>query len=691
MTGFAFYSCEDVVDNPAQDPAQSWNYSVSVKFENFTGVTYQAPTTLYVINEENTLMGTITTDAAPAAGDYGTYAGTLTGSIGNNLTITTKIGNDLAKQDGTLASAVENGIVQTADVPIKIYNANSGTLTTAAAKLENTSAIVKFKTNELFASDKLTFTAKDQAFEIAINEEFDPTVGILYAAVPATGTDKGDITIAATSKDGFMRGYTLNGENYPVTKGVVTDYSAVAIPFEKTGVDLTVWDANCRKENDWSENATTSFSETISDGKTFVITQSGEKSINTDVTISGNEDEEVALTLNNIRLKKYHSFQIQNGATFNLTLIGENEFDRLNLNSPYVKKGTGTWAFNELNIGGSFHFDGENNVVVDYAAEYTIDEDMELTHMSVYSGGKLTIADNKKVNITSKNDPAVSIYFGTLKVGKGATLKAESKLSNNHNVIKLESGTFDIGDNATVIAQGGKNGTALAIECNNDKQKAELNVGKLATVDFIGGPEGTIGYGITVQVPGYQGTTVNIKLDEGAKLTATGIDRAGINFFVVNWSSGSSTDHTVNISLAKDATITTEDTGEQGMGMNSYLNKAAFNITGEGSIEAKSAAKAGIYFGGYSCSYNIKGCNISAIGGTDMPGMTLSAPISITKDVKSFKATTGMTTDPLYISDDQSEAKEIELKDLVGEANVAKFNDAIADGIRTITPKPAEK
>ncbi|MDO4984383.1 MAG: hypothetical protein Q4E48_01685 [Prevotella sp.] len=26
MTGFAFYSCEDVVDNPAQDPAQSWNY-----------------------------------------------------------------------------------------------------------------------------------------------------------------------------------------------------------------------------------------------------------------------------------------------------------------------------------------------------------------------------------------------------------------------------------------------------------------------------------------------------------------------------------------------------------------------------------------------------------------------------------------------------------------------------------------
>ena len=127
MTGFAFYSCEDVVDNPAQDPAQSWNYSVSVKFADFdfsaqpndpvTGEpnAYVAPTTLYVLNEQNTLMGTITTDAAPAAGDYATYAGTITGSIGNNLIITTKIGNDLDKQDGTLASAIKNGIVGNED------------------------------------------------------------------------------------------------------------------------------------------------------------------------------------------------------------------------------------------------------------------------------------------------------------------------------------------------------------------------------------------------------------------------------------------------------------------------------------------------------------------------------------------------------------------------------------------------
>ena len=107
MTGFAFYSCEDVVDNPAQDPAQSWNYSVSVKFadfdfngavdENSVPYTYKAPTTLYVLNEENTLMGTITTDAAPAIGDYGTYAGTLTGSIGNNLIRVEFYSNDICR------------------------------------------------------------------------------------------------------------------------------------------------------------------------------------------------------------------------------------------------------------------------------------------------------------------------------------------------------------------------------------------------------------------------------------------------------------------------------------------------------------------------------------------------------------------------------------------------------------------
>ena len=41
MTGFAFYSCDDVIDNPAtgkQDPSNpnaTWTYEVGIKFVDF--------------------------------------------------------------------------------------------------------------------------------------------------------------------------------------------------------------------------------------------------------------------------------------------------------------------------------------------------------------------------------------------------------------------------------------------------------------------------------------------------------------------------------------------------------------------------------------------------------------------------------------------------------------------------------
>ncbi len=291
MTGFAFYSCEDVVDNPAKDPAQSWNYSVSVKFDAFdftnqatdpvTGEdnVYKVPTTLYVLNEENTLMGTITTDAAPTAGNYGTYAGTLTGTIGNNLIITTKIGNDLAKQDGTLASAIENGIVQTAEVPIKIYNANSGTLTTGAAKMENTAAIAHVSSWQIKGGDKITFVADDQPFEWTVYEEFNTpaTSQDLYIAIPTSADPEAEYTISSDSKDGFTRGLTLKLADYPsLAKGKVSIYLGYP-QFIETGVDLTKYDAYKR---DNATNKTTGYYtlfQMINDDKSFIITQSGGK------------------------------------------------------------------------------------------------------------------------------------------------------------------------------------------------------------------------------------------------------------------------------------------------------------------------------------------------------------------------------------------------------------------------------
>lgn len=689
MTGFAFYSCEDVVDNPAQDPAQSWNYSVSVKFDNFDlsaapgGLTYKAPTTLYVLNEENTLMGTITTEAAPAADSktYATYAGTLTGSIGNNLILATKIGNDLAKQDGTLESAIENGIVQTAEVPIKIYNANSGTLTTAAAKMENKTAIAYTASWQIKGGDKIAVVADDQAFEWTAYEEFDPNKSAdLYIAIPTNTNPEAEYTISSDSKDGYSRGASFKLADWPtIVTGKVSTWIGW-LPLNETGVDLTKWEAYQRETN--KATGTLNFNKWINDDKTFIITQSGEKAIDANVVAIGNGGKNVAVTLNNIRLEKNNYFEISNGAKFAITLIGENKFEALNLNSPFTKKGDGTWKFNQLNIGGNTSWDG-SKYVVDYAAEYTIDEDLNLKHLSASNGAKLTIADGKKVSvINEEGNRAISVYRATFNIGKGATLKAESK-AKNQRVINIECADFNIGESATVSAQGYKDGYAMYLYNDNNNatnQKLNVNIGKNATVNLIGGTAESFGRGMYIRNK-YNATT-NITLDEGAILNATGIDRQAIYCYSDNDNSAYEDNSSVNFMIAKGAKITAEETAD-GQAFYAAVSGGKINFDGEGTLEAKSK-------GGYGMTlYNsdkffFNGGNIIAIGGKDNPAIS-GNPFTIGEKITSFKAQKGATA-TLYISNGGTETP---LEKLV--ANKDKFNDDTADGVRTITPKPAAK
>lgn len=69
MTGFAFYSCDDVIDNPAtgkQDPSNpnaTWTYEVGIKFAEFNSWyadvdgesvdAWKAPSTVYVYNKSS--------------------------------------------------------------------------------------------------------------------------------------------------------------------------------------------------------------------------------------------------------------------------------------------------------------------------------------------------------------------------------------------------------------------------------------------------------------------------------------------------------------------------------------------------------------------------------------------------------------------------------------------------------------
>lgn len=722
LTGFAFYSCDDVVDNPAQDPTQAWNYSVSVKFAEFdftaqptdpvTGEpnTYVAPKTLYVLNEQNTLMGTITTDVAPAAGDYATYAGKITGSIGNNLIITTKIGNDLAKQDGTLASAIKNGIVQTATVPIKIYNANSGTLTTASAKMENTATIAHIASSQIKGGDKITSVADDQPFEWTVYEEFNTpaTSQDLYIAIPTSADPEAEYTISTDSKDGFTRGLTLKLADYPsLAKGKVSIYLGYP-QFIETGVDLTKYDAFMRTDpnNTWYMNNIkngwgNTFNQKVEDGKTFTITQSGGVLDSLSVLVFGTTGKEINVTLNNIRLGKDRQLQLgvndgywyydgtqwvcENGAATNLTLIGETKVTTLSISCPLTFKGTGSLDYSRLDLNsyGKRTADYEwntYNYVKAGAATLNVDKDMELEYISVRDGATLNIADGKNVKVVGKAWPLVTIN-GTLKVGKGTTFEAENK-DMNATVMQL-NGKLEISEDAVVKLVGAKNCTALNANAYTN-QKTEVIIGKKAKVDLIGGPEGKVGRGATFTCNG-DDAIINVNLDEGASLTAIGIDNYGMYL-------DPNSNAVLNFNIAKNAKVVAEDTGDSNSAIYADVDNGILNITGEGAFEAKSNAGSGMELYRWGGEIIFKGGNITAIGGTDMPAIKVNnssstfKPFTIAPEIKKFTATTGMTSSPLYIALNDEEVK---IDDLV--ADKTKFNDATADGARTISPKPAKK
>ena len=692
MTGFAFYSCDDVVDNPVKDTNAEWNYSVSVTCPGFdfkgladpeTGdaFTYEVPKTLYVLNEEGQEIGTISTPTAPAVNTAATYSGTLKGALGGQkLIITTKVGSDLAKQDGTVKSAVENGIYQADTVAIKIYNANSQKVTTAAAKLKNSTAIVGTYHWDLRAEDKVQVTANNLSFEWTINKKYDPSVNsTFYLAIPTSGDQEEKITITNNGLDGITRVATITKENFPLPLNAGEYKWTQYIPFENTGVDLTVWDAKYRADGGTGVRTLWAY---INKDKSYTITQSGKEALDSvDIYVYGNKDDNVAVTINNIRLGKERYFGVYDGAKVAITLIGENKFETLTLNTPLTKNGDGTWAFEQLNIGGNAYWDG-SKYVVDYAAEYTINEDLNLKHLSSSNGAKLTIADGKKVSVINEKGTAVSVYRATFNIGKGATLTAESK-SKGSTVINIESADFNVGESATVLAQGYKDGNAMYLYNYNDNannQKLNINIGKNATVTLIGGPKEVLGRGMYIY--NYYNATTNITLDEGATLNATGIDRQGIYCYSRNYNSDYNDNSSVNFKIAKGAKITAEDTVD-GQGFYGAVSGGKINFDGEGTFEAKSNGSYGMILYN-SNNFFFNSGSIIAIGGKANPAV-YGNNFTIGEKITSFKAQKGAEATQ-YISNWGSEAL---LENLV--ADKTKFEDKTdaTAGTRTITPKPA--
>ena len=707
MTGFAFYSCDDVIDNPAQGDSTVWKCTTNVKFADFdfNGIpdpetsepyAFEAPKTLYVFNEQLEPLGTIETETPPAAGISAKYTGNLTGTIGDNLILTTKVGTDYAKQDGTLKSVVENGIVQTAKVAVRMYSTPNHELTTYDAKMENEVAIAHLDMGWLNAGSEITFESEniasdDKMLTLKVGE--DVKTWDLYVAVPIDLSKEFDYTLLANKANGEIASAEM--EDLTLEKGKINALNPETLePYHIAqkilGIDLTKYDAYMRSSEDpgdawYMDNINNGWIPTYwygdGDDYSFIVTQSGEATLDSlRVNFSGNIDKKASLTLNNVRLGKDCYFEVQGGATFDITLIGENKFGMLNLNSPFAKKGTGTWKFEELNFGGNAYLDNDE-LIVDYAAEYTIDEDMNLAHLSVANGAKLTIADGKKVNVTNETGVAISLYRATLNLGKGAIIEAESKTKNSA-VINIENADFNVGENAVVNAQGYKDGYGLYIynsSYSSYNSKTNINIGKNATVNLIGGPEEVYGRGFYIQ--NYYNASTNITLDEGAKMNATGIDRQGIYIYAYNDNATYEDKMAVNFKIAKNAMIFADDTAA-GIGFYGYVDGGKINFDGEGTFKAKSNGSYGMYIPGNKIDFN-EG-HIIAIGGKDKPAI-YGNTFNIGEKITSFNAQKGADATE-YISIVGSEAL---LENLV--ADKTKFNDVTADGVRTITPKPAEE
>lgn len=700
MTGFAFYSCDDVVDNPVQNDSAVWNYSVTVKFADFDfkglvdpvsseKYAYEAPKTLYVFNEELEPLGTIATNTPPSAGGSAKYEGTLRGAIGNNLIITTKTGVDYAKQDGTIESIIENAIVQSAKVAVRLYSNYNYNLATYDAEMENNVAIAHFSTGAIEPGDPISFTSdkielEGQTLSMTLSEDLTGPVDF-YVAIPTVSDEEIDYTLTSKLENGKVFGTTL--EKFKLKVGEVNNADDTGAPFifgyEAKSIDLTVYDAWWRAQD--GNSGWNYIGQWLNDGNTYIITQSGEAALDS-ITLEfyGSVDSDISITLDNIKLGK-SSFVNAINANTEFNLIGANEFNSIFVGAPVTTKGTGSWAFNRLEMRSNPWGWSE-----DTKASYTIDKDMTLSEieiagknavLTVKDGIKLTAINNDK----DKEEDVINISEqGTLKIGKGATLEAENKANERSVIVINEGGNLEIADNGIVTIQSAIEAPAISIT-----EASNIKLGKLANMTVTGG---TLSAAIQFNCWRSVDNVYTFTLDEGATLTAKGNDRPGILFTNNPWQ-GDNVKFNATFAIAKDAKVISEAIGKQaGFVVDCYGNTPMnLEISGKGTFEAKSAKGQGMIIEAsyYPTLFTLKdGITLLATGGKENPAIVFGSSINTTidKTITKIIATSGEKTNPRCIVIDDNEANlGLAAADFNDDMGLDKNNEPT--GVRTITPK----
>ena len=394
MTGFAFYSCDDVIDNPAtgkQDPSNpnaTWTYEVGIKFVDFNfmyadvdgeGVdAWKAPSTVYVYNKSREFLGELN---ALEEFDYENFdfnsfykfSGTLKGAIGEELFITTLKDFDYySKQDGTLKSIVENSVLEVGRVPIIVTNTSTGKIGTQNVKLENkinarrarfyNSRYYNPETDRAFTISSDSLMAENGSFTVNFAESVIPN-NYFFFAFATTAQEEATYYIDINSENGY-KSYTYFTGTYAGNTSVSGTYGYSFGNYVRE-LDLTKFFAFRKSlvedaDENWSTWANV---ETYKDNEA-IVTQSGKDAIPLEIDIYGN------VTLKDINVTR--TIYAGNGykGTSTITLEGENV-----VNSVWGS-GFSTWGNITFKGNGSIAFSGyENGIQISDGYSSYIDEE----------------------------------------------------------------------------------------------------------------------------------------------------------------------------------------------------------------------------------------------------------------------------------------------------------------------------
>lgn len=496
MTGFAFFSCDDVIDNPAggkQDPSNpnaTWTYEVSIKFVDFSfwhndanwnwvntdidgeEVTYKAPSTVYVHNKAGEFLGEL---KAVEEFDYKNFdfnsyykfAGTLTGAIGEELVISTLKDFDYySKQDGTLKTLAENCMLATAEVPIIVADNNRKKIATQNVKLESAILPIFATFNSNYTDDtdrSFTLTADSliatPSFEVKFAEAVKPQTEGFFFAFATAAKESAKYNFEFNSEEKGVKGINVWEGDY---KGKTDVQSLWGLYFNPKEIDLSKYTKYLKDVK--KQEAPYYISTTADQNAAFepLIYQSSKDTVEVRLTIYGKatikdlvfgKSSYVYLRGNKAVYEAYNPVGGYNELPV-ITVLGENS-----ITSTY---NSGIYVYSEATLKGDGTLKTESKYYGISISNYYWYEiaDKNWNWTSLRKPAKLIVTENVKLisnSLVAINSVWInSESFANELVLKGGSLEAKGK--EGQFAIALWGGKLNIGEGTSVKATTGMTG-----------------------------------------------------------------------------------------------------------------------------------------------------------------------------------------------------------------------------------------